>query len=67
MALHVDLVPDPVQSLSAAVNEDTPSVTLSWRTPRKYSRCWRTYWISHSFQAIWKQRICWNNRDKLHL
>ena len=33
MALHADLIPDPVQSLSAAVNEDTPSVTLSWRPP----------------------------------
>ena len=28
-----DLVPDPVQSLSTAVNSDIPSVTLSWMRP----------------------------------
>ena len=31
--MFADLVPDPVQSLSAAVNEDIPSVTLSWTPP----------------------------------
>jgi len=33
VALHADLIPDPVQSLSVAVNKDIPSVTLNWEPP----------------------------------
>jgi len=31
--MYADLVPDPVQNLSAAVNKYNPSVTLNWEPP----------------------------------